>query len=211
MLTLILCGALVNAVFGIVMAVVVSLLDLFFHWRGYNASSVWRRGLRGERRTDRLLRNTVERRGHRVLHARTVPGHEQADEVLVGPGGIWLIHNEAWHPDTEIAPYGGKVFVDGRTQTKLMARLTGSAETIERLLTEETGEKITVRPLLIVHGGRLARSPFEADGVVFATPFRMLRWIHKNHTADYSAEQVEKLARATVHVLPVGGRPAAAA
>ncbi len=203
-LTLVLCGALVNAVFGITMAVVVSLLDFYFHWRGYNASSVWRRGLRGDQRTDRLLRYTLERRGHRVLHARTVPGHEQADEVLVGPGGIWLVHNEAWHPETEIAPYGGKVFVDGRTQTKLMATLTGSAETIGRLLTEETGEKVVVRPLLIVHGGRLARSPFEADGVVFATPFRMLRWIRKNPTADYSHEQVESLARTTVHVLPVG-------
>lgn len=210
-LTLILCGALVNAVFGIMTAVLVTVLDFYFHWRGYNASSVWRRGLRGEHRTDRLLRHTLERRGHRVIHARTVPGHEQADEILVGPGGVWLIHNEAWHPDTEIAPYGGKLFVDGRTQSKLMARLTGSAETVARLLSEETGEEVTVRPLLIVHGGRLARAPFEADGVVFATPLRMLRWIRRNPTADHSAEQVETLARAAVHALPIGRRTMTAA
>ncbi|WP_235834692.1 nuclease-related domain-containing protein [Actinomadura logoneensis] len=211
MLTLILCGALVNAAFGVMMALVVSVLDFYFHWHGYNASSVWRRGLRGEQRTDRLLRHTLERRGHRVVHARSVPGHEQADEILVGPGGVWLIHNEAWHPETEIAPYGGRVFVDGRTQTKLMTSLTGAAETVARLLTEHTGEEVTVRPLLVVHGGRLARSPFEADGVVFATPLRMLRWIRRNPTADYSPEQVEALARATVHVLPIGRSTAAAA
>ncbi|MFD0853092.1 NERD domain-containing protein, partial [Actinomadura adrarensis] len=64
-LTLLLCGALVNAVFGIAMALIVAAVDAYFHWRGYNACRTWRRGLRGDDRMAGLLRLTLERRGHR--------------------------------------------------------------------------------------------------------------------------------------------------
>ncbi|GAA1552096.1 hypothetical protein GCM10009678_38760 [Actinomadura kijaniata] len=204
-LTFVLCGMLVNAVFGIVMALVVTVLDAYFHWRGYNASSVWRRGLRGEERMNRWLRHTLERRGHRVLHARTVPGYGKADQIVIGPGGVWLVHNEAWHPEAEVAPYGGRLFIDGRTQSALVKRLTGAARETARLLSERTGEPVTVTPVLAVHGGRLARAPFEADGIVFAPPLALLRWMRRNPTAEYPAERVEEITRAGVHVLPIGG------
>lgn len=95
---LVLCALLVNAAFGILMAVLVASADTFVHWRIHNASRVWRLGLRGEERMNRFLRHTLERRGHRVLYGRTVPGHGTADELVIGPGGVWLVHNEAWAP-----------------------------------------------------------------------------------------------------------------
>ncbi|MDL4774449.1 MULTISPECIES: NERD domain-containing protein [Thermomonosporaceae] len=188
------------------MAVLVAGADTYFHWRGYNAASVWRRGLRGEDRMNRLLRHTLERRGHRVLHARIVPGHGPADELLIGPGGVWLIHNEAWHPDAEISRHGGKVFIDGRTQSKLVAGLTATAETAGRLISERGGVPVKVVPVLAVHGGRQVKPPFVADGIAFAPPWRLLRWIRRNPSADLSAEDVETVARAAVHALPIGGR-----
>ncbi|MFC9975806.1 nuclease-related domain-containing protein [Spirillospora sp. NPDC127200] len=210
-LTLVLCGMAVNAVFGIVMALAVAAVDTYFHWHGYNASSVWRRGLRGEERTNRWLRHTLERRGHRVLHQRVVPGHGTADQILFGPGGVWLIHNEAWHPEAEIAPYGARLFIDGRTQSALVKGLTTAAADVGRLLGERVGHEVTVTPVLAVHGGRLARGPFEADGIVFGRPLALLRWILRHPTAEYTAEQVEELMRAGVNTLPIGGRTMTAA
>lgn len=211
--TLILCGLLVNAVFGIVMALLVASADAFVHWRVHHASSVWRRGLRGEERTNRLLRYTLERRGHRVLYERTVPEHGSADELVVGPGGVWLVHNEAWHPDAEISQHGGKLFIDGRTQSKLVGALTARSGAAAELISRVAEVPVKVTPVMAVHGGRLRRTPFAADGIVFAPPLKLIRWMRSNPSADYSSDEVEAIARAAVHALPIGGRitPAAAA
>src|SRR5690606_11899771 len=212
--TLLLCGMLVNAVFGIAMALLVAAADAFVHWRVYQASSVWRRGLRGDERMNRLLRYTLERRGHRVLYGRVVPGHGQIDQLVFGPGGLWLIHNEAWHPDTEIAQYGGKLFVDDRTPTKFVRELTARADAAADLISRVAEVPVKVTPVLAVHGGKIAKAPFAADGIVFAPPLKLIRWMSRNPTGDYSPEEVEAIARAAVHALPIGGRltpPAAAA
>lgn len=203
---LLLCGLLVNAVFGVVAAVLLASADALVHWRLYNASRVWRRGRRGVERMDRTLRLTLERRGHRVLHGRVVPGHETADELVVGPGGVWLVHNEAWAPDAEISHHGGRLFIDGRTQSKLVGGLTARAAEAARLISGKYGAPVTVTPVLAVHGGKLARSPFTADGIVFAPPLRLVRWMRRNPVAEHSAEEVEAIARAAVHSLPIGGR-----
>ncbi|HEU5026871.1 MAG TPA: nuclease-related domain-containing protein [Spirillospora sp.] len=195
-----------NPVFGVVAGVLLASADALVHWRLYNASRVWRRGLRGVERMDRTLRLTLERRGHRVLHGRVVPGHETADELVVGPGGVWLVHNEAWAPDAEISHHGGRLFIDGRTQSRLVGGLTARAAAAERLVSERYGAPVAVTPVLAVHGGKLARSPFTADGIVFAPPLRLVRWMRRNATAEHSAEEVEAIARAAVHSLPIGGR-----
>lgn len=210
---LLLCGWLVNAVFGIVAALLVAAVDAFVHWRIYNASSVWRRGLRGEDRMNRLLRLVLERRGHRVLIARTVPEHGTADQLVVGPGGVWLVHNEAWQPDAEITHHGNRLFIDGRTQSKLVAGLTGRAEAAARLISAGAGTPVKVTPVLAVHGGGMPRrTPFAADGITFARPLKLVRWMRRNPSAEYSADEVEAIARAAVLTLPIGGRtlPAAA-
>lgn len=201
--TLVLCGLLVNAVFGIAMAVLVAVADTLVHWRIYSASRVWRLGLRGDQRMDRFLRYTLERRGHRVLHARTVPGHGIADELVIGPGGVWLVHNEAWSPGAEVSQHGGKLFIDGRTQTKLVRGLTARAEAAAEAVSRAAGTPVTVTPVLAVHGGKLARTPFTADGIVFAPPLKLIRWMRRNPTADRSPEEIEAIARAAVRALPV--------
>ncbi|WP_433337218.1 nuclease-related domain-containing protein [Spirillospora sp. CA-294931] len=211
-LTIVLCGAAVNAVFGIAMGLVVAALDTYFHWRGYHASSVWRRGLRGDERMARILRRTMERRGHRVLHSRTIPGHGEVDQLMIGPGGVWLIHNEAWHPEAEISEYGGKLFIDGRTQSRLVSSLTGAAVTATQLLTERAEVPVKVIPVLAVHGGKLMTSaPFTADGIAFARPYKLLRWISRNPKIQLTPEEVETVTRAAVHALPIGGRTMEAA
>ncbi|WP_245667519.1 NERD domain-containing protein [Actinomadura macra] len=202
-----LCGALVNAVFGIVVALLVAGADTLVHWRIYHAASVWRRGLRGEDRMNRLLRLTLERRGHRVLIARTIPGHGSADQLVVGPGGVWLVHNEAWQPDFELSHHGGRLFIDGRTQSKLVGGLTARAEAAARLISERAQTPVKVTPVLAVHGGQLPRrTPFQADGITFARPLKLVRWMRRNPTADYTADEVEEITRAAVHALPIGGR-----
>jgi hypothetical protein len=210
-LTLLLCGALVNAVFGVAMALIVAGADACVHWRAYNASKVWRRGLRGEERMSRLLRLSLERRGHSVLHDRTVPGHGTADQLVIGPGGIWLVRNDAWHPETEIASHGGTLFVDGRTKSRMVRELVEAAAATGGLLAERAGIEVKVVPVLAVHGGKLRKAPFRADGITFASPLKLIRWMRRNPVAAFSPADVDAITRAAVLALPIGGRTMTAA
>lgn len=203
---LIVGGYAVAPLFGAAAALATAAVHWFAQWRRYTAASVWRRGLRGEERLSRLLRVTLERRGYRVLHARTVPGHGTLDQLLVGPTGVWLIDNRAWPPDCELAAYGGRLFVDGRTPSDMVRRINGSAQAIARLLSERLDRPVTVTPLLAVHGGRLPGGRLSADGITLLRPLRLLRWPGRNATADYSPEEVEHILRTAVRVLPIGGR-----
>lgn len=201
---LIVCGYAVAPLFGVAAGVIAGAAHWFAHWRRYAVAGVWRRGLRGADRMDRLLRLTLERRGYRVLHRRSVPGHSDADQLLIGPTGIWLIDNQAWHPDTELASYNGRLFVDDRTPSAMVKRITGSAQAVSRLLSERLGTPIKVIPLLAVHGGRLPRRGLLADGIVLQRPLRLLRWPGRNPSARYTPEEVEEIMRYAVHTLPIG-------
>ncbi|SEG80360.1 Nuclease-related domain-containing protein [Thermomonospora echinospora] len=200
-------GYVVSPLFGLVLAVVAGGLDALVHYRRYQAAGVWRRGLRGEERMSRLLRWTLERRGYRVLHQRVVPGHDTLDQLLIGPGGVWLIDNQAWHPETELTRHGDRLFIDDRTPSQLVKRLTGMARTVSGLLTKRLGTEITVAPLLAVHGGRIrGRGGFTADGITVLSPWALLRWPARHPTAELSPEQIEDVLRAAVYTLPIGGR-----
>ncbi|MBE1537330.1 NERD domain-containing protein [Actinomadura algeriensis] len=211
--TLLAAGLLVNGVFGIASAILVAAADTFVHWRIYHASRVWRLGSRGDERMGRLLRLTRERRGHRVLHGRAVPGHGTVDQLVIGSDGLWLVHNEAWHPEAELSHHGGRLFVDGRTKTKLVREITARAEAAANLISEGAGTPVKVRPLLAVHGGEMPRRTrlFSADGIVFGTPLRLLRYMHRNPSADYSPDEIDAIMRAAVLALPIGGRQMAPA
>ncbi|RAY16660.1 NERD domain-containing protein [Actinomadura craniellae] len=196
----------VSPLFGVILAVVVAAVDTGRDWWGYSRASVWRRGLRGEERIARLLRLTLERRGYRVLHSRMVPGHGQVDQLLIGPTGVWLIDNQAWHPDAELAEHGGHLFIDGKTPSKMVKGLNASADAIGYLLSERIGTDVLVRPLLAVHGGRIRRGPLNADGIAILRPLQLVRWPDRHPFTEHTPKQVEYIMRAAIQVLPIGGR-----
>lgn len=200
-------GKLVSPVFGVALALIVAAADALFHWRRRAAASVWRKGLRGDERMARLLRHTLERRGHRVLHRRTVPGDAGIlDQLLIGPYGVWLIDNQAWHPETELAGYGGKLFIDDKTPSQFVNRLNDAASTVSERLSRHLGMDVPVTPLVAVHGGKLAKRQITADGITLLRPLRLLRLPARRPTADYTPAQVEAILRAANQTLPIGGR-----
>jgi hypothetical protein len=57
----------------------------------------WRRGARGERRAARALRKLI-RQGWTVLHDVAILGSRaNADHLLIGPPGVFLVDTKAWH------------------------------------------------------------------------------------------------------------------
>lgn len=191
---------------GLLLGIVAGGVDLIYHWRRHAATVVWRRGQRGDRRMARILRFTVELRGYRVLHARSVPDHGTVDQLVVGPTGVWLIHNEAWSPDTEISIYDERLFIGKSAATRTTAELRGRARRVAELLSRELGTEITTVPLVVAHGGKLPWNPVSVDGIVVLRPHRLPGRLTRQRHAYHSRAQVENIIEAAVRVLPIGGR-----
>ncbi|HEX6469243.1 MAG TPA: NERD domain-containing protein [Streptosporangiaceae bacterium] len=191
---------------GLALAAAVAGADAIYHWRRHAASAVWRRAQRGDQRMARMLRFTVELRRYRVLPTRVVPGHGVADQLVVGPTGVWLLHNEAWSPDTEITLHGGRLFIGRSTAASIATALRDRAGAVAELLSRELRAEIRVVPLLAVHGGRVGRRPISVAGVTLMRPRRVLVRLVRRRHAYYTEAQIGHILEGAARVLPIGGR-----
>ena len=178
-------------------------VDLFVAWRLHERTAVWRGKRRGEVRTGRLLRLGLRRHGYRVMDGRAVPGEVSIDHLVIGPGGVWIVDNEAWSPDTLIARYGERLFFDEKFGTSVAKGLISAAGSMASLLTKETGIEVSIAPVLAVHGGKIkARGGvLHGEGLTVAYPFRVAGWIRSHGSAEFTEEQIELLSRTAARIL----------
>jgi Nuclease-related domain len=186
---------------GLLTAATVALIDTLWHWRERSASSVWRKGQRGERRTARILRLLLEWRGYHVLHGRRVPGRGQLDHLVVGDTGVLLVQNQAVPPETEIAEYHGTLYIDERPGAKMAAELRETARRTAELLRERLGSDVTVDPVAVVYGGDLRHGHLTAQGVTLLRAHRLPGWIRRRRPC-YTPEQVAAIYEAAT-MLPI--------
>jgi hypothetical protein len=180
--------------------------DAFMAWRKHEATAVWRGKRRGEVRTARLLRRALGKYGYTVLDGRAVPGQASIDHLVIGPGGVWIVDNEAWPPDIEIARYGSRLFLGERSGLVVAKGLTDAASSLAVLLSRESGVDVSVSSMLAVHGGTILsgdqpRGTLTAEGVTLAYPRRLPRWMLTHDTATLTDEQIELLGRTAARIL----------
>jgi hypothetical protein len=191
---------------GPVLGVLVGVADLAWDWWSFRSTAVWRGRRRGETVTARLLRRRLRRHGYRVLDGRAVPGQASIDHLVIGPGGVWVVDNEAWDPETEIATYGGRLFFGEKYGSKEARALVEAAEALAGVLGRESGVPITIEPLLAVHGGQLVhgterRRTVTAEGVTLLKPRHAASWILGAPRQELDESQVEVLTRTAARVL----------
>ena len=186
---------------GVLAAAVAAGADALWHWRGRLASSTWRKGQRGERRTAQILRFAVEWRGYHVVAGRNVPGRGQLDHLVIGQTGIMLIQNQAVSPETEIAEYRGTLYVDEKPGAKMAAELRETAERAAALLRQRLDLDVTVEPVSVVYGGDLQRGLVAAEGVTLLRAHRLPNWI-RGHRLRYTPEEVTAIHQAAT-MLPI--------
>ncbi|MER6827075.1 NERD domain-containing protein [Streptosporangium sp. NPDC000563] len=187
-------------ILGLLGGLLVAGADTYWTWRQYDATAVWRGKRRGETITARLLRRKLRRAGYQILEGRAIPGKASVDHLVIGPGGVWVVDNEAWDPDTEIARYGERLFLGEKYGTKVAKALVEVADSLAEVLSRESGIPVTIEPLIAVHGGEIRRS-VTAEGITLLKPRLVSRWILQGPRADFDEAQVEVLARTAARVL----------
>ncbi|WP_084960198.1 nuclease-related domain-containing protein [Thermoactinospora rubra] len=183
-------------------ALLAAAADWWWAWRSFQSTAVWRGRRRGEVIMGRQLRRSLSRRGYRILDGRAIRGQASIDHLVIGPNGVWLVDNEAWSPDTEIAAYGGRLFFGEKYGTRVAKPLVEAGAAFAELLSRETGIPVTITPILAVHGGLLPHGGvLAAEGITLIKPGRVARLIRETGTQALSEAQIELLARTAAREL----------
>ncbi|MFE3454335.1 nuclease-related domain-containing protein [Nonomuraea sp. NPDC059194] len=177
-------------------------LDWGIVWYNFNATSVWRGRRRGEVITQRKLKRGLDRAGYRILQGRAIRGQASIDHLVIGPGGVWIVDNESWSPDTDIAAYGGRLFIGEKYGSQVAKPLVATAQAFAELLGKETGIALSIQPMLAVHCGTLPRGGVvNGEGLTLVKPSVAARVIKKADRVVLSDEQIELLARTAAREL----------
>ncbi len=192
-----------SALTGLLLAGLVYGGDWLLDWYSFYRTAVWRGARRGELITGRVLRRGLRRHGYQVLDGRAIRGQASIDHIVIGPGGVWIVDNESWPPDIEIACYAGRLFFGEKYGSKTAKALVERAEAFAELLTRETGVPVTITPMIAVHCGILpkGRPVVQAEGLTLLRPRTAARWIRAADGGVLNDAQIELLARTAAREL----------
>jgi Nuclease-related domain len=133
-------------------------------------TSAWRRGARGERRTARALRPLL-RAGWTVLHDVAIPdSRANADHLLIGPPGVFVVDTKAWHGHISLGP-DGSAWHNGHPMDSVLDTVRWEAKQLAQAL------GVPILPLLCVHDARLPWGELYVAGapiVPVLTPGRLV-------------------------------------
>ncbi|MFI7707927.1 nuclease-related domain-containing protein [Nonomuraea sp. NPDC049480] len=188
--------------FGLLLAALIAGGDWFLDWRSFHATAVWRGAKRGEAVTARILRRSLGRQGYTVLDGRAIRGEASIDHLVIGPAGVWVIDNESWSPDTEIACYAGRLFFGEKYGSKTAKGLVDAAEAFAERLTRETRIPVSISPMLAVHCGDMPKGGIlVAEGLTLLKPRLTAKVIKASEDRLYTDEQIEVLTRTATREL----------
>jgi hypothetical protein len=198
---------------GVTFAAIVAIIDTVYRSRTMSLIPAAVRVSSARRRTKRRL-FLVRVSGYLALHARGIPGTGSIiDHLVVGPGGVYALDSERWDrrlPVRTVASdsAAGPVLYHGPfSQKDRLAHARWEAAQAARLLSNELGREVTVRPAMVIYGPTVPWAVATLRGVdVFAgrSVGRYFRSRKRTRRADpLSWEEVGEVFTAAQRALPL--------
>jgi hypothetical protein len=149
----------------ILITLVTAALTAFVAWRVYRLRPrlrALRQGVLGERAVGQFLERLREQ-GYIVFHD-LVGDSFNVDHVLVGPGGVFTIETKTWSKpqrgDAHIVYDGNVLTVAGREPDRdPVVQAKAQAHWLRGLLSESTGRRIEVQPVVVFPGWYVDAAP----------------------------------------------------
>jgi hypothetical protein len=144
---------------GLTAAAVFAILDTIYNSKTMALIPAAARVSSAQRKTTRRL-YLVRPFGYMAVHARAIPGSDSViDHLVVGPGGVYAVDSERWDrrlPVRTVASGSsgsGAVLYHGPfSQKDRLAHARWEAAQAARLLSDDLGQDITVRPAMVIYG-----------------------------------------------------------
>lgn len=199
-------GIMFGWITGLVAAVATALVVAVWLHRSQHATSAWRKGAKGERKTARML-TKLERRGWTMLHDRSIPGSKaNIDHIAIGPGGVWVIDSKYWtSKHSRVHVHRGKLYYGRRRQDRVVDTAAWEARRVGEVLAQ-AGYEVPVQAALTLHGARPWFSVRFPNAYAMAAP-RLPAFLQRR-PETLSSGRVASLAAAAEDALPSYTAPA---
>jgi hypothetical protein len=119
-----------------------------------------RRGIHGEERVAALLAQ-LEPEGYRALHGLDI-GRGDADHVLVGPTGVFVIETKEWQG--RFYPRRGRLMFNQRAADEVVSQVTTAALAVKHRL-ERAGIEVWVQAVIASTTAKVYASPLRLGHV----------------------------------------------
>lgn len=188
---------------GISAAVMAAILDMV--WRARSARTEANAGGpkldAAMRRTERQLRG-FDRKGYRVLHARSIPGTpNRIDHLIIGPTGIYVVDSEKWPKYPIRTMSHRKLFLGANDMGERMDEARFEARQATRLISAELGSKVKVQPSLAIYGPSIPWKVLNVRDVDVYSGGHARAYLRRKKKL-LSADEIDRISRAAEKALP---------
>jgi len=192
--------------FGLTAAVIYAGADTVYRSKTTVVTPSSVRVTSAQRMTARRL-GVLRTAGYMALHARTIPGTETViDHVVVGPSGVFTVDSQRMDRRLPVRAIGGMLFHGPVSQDEKIEHARFEAQRAAVLIASELGQRVRVRPAMVVYGPSVPWIVMRLKGVdVFdgrhvGTYFRRQSKAAAGHHLDTA--QVALVFAAATHALP---------
>ncbi|HYK30471.1 MAG TPA: nuclease-related domain-containing protein [Streptosporangiaceae bacterium] len=191
--------------FGLTAAVIYACADTVYRSKTTSVTPTAVRVTSAQRSTARRLR-VLRTAGYMALHARTIPGTDTViDHVVVGPSGVFTVDSQRMDRRLPVRAIGGMLFHGPVPQAEKIDHARFEAERAAVLIANELGQRVRVRPAMVVYPSvpwiimRL-KGVDVFDGHHVGTYFRKQSKATADHRLDTA--QIALVFAAAAHALP---------
>lgn len=192
--------------FAVSATAIVAVADTILRSRTTSITPAAVRVTTAQRATGRRLQ-VLKAAGYMALHARRIPGTESViDHIVIGPSGVFIIDSQRMDTRLPVRAIGGMLFHGPNPQTQKIDHARFEAQQAATLIGTELGQRVRVRPTMVVYGPSVPWVIMRLKGVdVFdgkhvSSYFRRQSKNTAGHHLD--SAQVALVFAAAAHALP---------
>jgi hypothetical protein len=192
--------------YGFTAAVIYASADIVFRSRTTGITPTSVRVTSAQRRTGRRLR-VLRTAGYMALHARTIPETKSViDHVVVGPSGIFTVDSQVMDARLPIKTFGGMLYHGPNSQEEKIDHARFEAQSAAKLIAVELGQRIRVRPVIVLYGPTVPWVIMRIKGVDILDGRHVSTYFRRQSRATagrhIDAAQVALVYSAATHALP---------
>ncbi len=192
--------------FGISAAAIIACVDTVFRSRitGITPSSA--RVTSAQRSTGRRLR-VLRAAGDMTLHTRRIPGTESIiDHIVIGPSGVFTVDAQRMDTRLPVRAIGGMLFHGPKPQDTKIDHARFEAQQAATLIGAELGQRVRVRPTMVIYGPSLPWVVMRLKGVDVFDGGHVSAYFRRQTKATaghhLNGSQVALVFAAAAHALP---------
>lgn len=195
--------------FGLTAAVIYACADTLYRSKTTSITPPSVRVTSAQRATARRLR-VLRTAGYMAMNARKIPGTDTViDHVVVGPAGIFVVDSQRMDKRLPIKAKGGVLYHGPVSQEEKIDHVRFEAQNAARLIANELGQRVRVRPAMVIYGPSLSWIVMRIKGVDVFDGKHVSKYFRKQSkaSADHHLDnaQVALVFAAAAHALPSMG------